>query len=282
MDVKGRIARAAVSAGLILGFAAGTREQQASHGDAYLGFDRNEYPGDEGMTQLREQFVFVGYWLSPPPHGTTNNWTGKREKLSGLGYGFVLLYAGQEMGSLKRKQAASAAGEVDAKKAVERARKEGFGDGWTIFLDIEEGGRFNDAQHAYFGAWAETLAREHYRPGFYCSGMAVSESDGGKVVSADDIREHLGNTAAAYWVFNDECPPSPGCIKPKEVPMPSRSGIAYATVWQVTRSPKESTARNCAGYAKDKACYAAIDTARKWFLDLDVANSANPSAPNER
>jgi len=247
--------------------------------EAHLGFDRNEYPGDEAMATLRKQFAFVGYWLSPPPREKTTGWAGKREKLAAQGYGFVLLYAGRPGSSLKSTQAGAMAGEVDARKAVELARKEGFAEGWTIFLDIEEGGRFDDAGHAYFRAWAEGLGRGHYRPGFYCSGIAVNEDGGSKIISADDIRAHLGSIDASYWVFNDACPPSPGCVNLKEAPPPSKSGVAYAAVWQISRSPKETVAKNCSGYAKDKSCYAAVDTARKWFLDLDVANSANPSAP---
>jgi len=102
-----------------------TRAPEA--GGAYLGFDRNEYPGDEAMATLRKQFTFVGFWLSPPPRETTNSWTGKREKLAAQEYGFVLLYAGRPESSLKNAQAGSAAGEADAKKAAELAKKEGFG-----------------------------------------------------------------------------------------------------------------------------------------------------------
>jgi len=274
-----KIARIAWGAWLALSFAGKSCEQQKGADVSYLGFDRNEYPGDEAMAVLRKQFAFVGYWLSPPPGEKANSWTGKGEKLAAQGYGFVLLYAGRPGSSLKTAQAGTAAGETDAKEAVELARKEGFAVGSTIFLDIEEGGRFNDAEHAYFRAWAETLGREHYRPGFYSSGIVVNEGGGSKIISADDIRGHLGTLDAAYWVFNDACPPSPGCVNPKEVPAPSQSGVAYAALWQISRTPKEGVARHCTGYAKDNACYAAVDTARKWFLDLDVASTANPSAP---
>jgi len=272
-----RFGKMALSAWLVLSFAAESYEQQTSASVSYLGFDRNEYPGDEAMALLRKQFVFVGYWLSPPPRGRVNSWTGKREKLAAQGYGFVLLYVGRPGSSLKTTQAGAAAGEIDAKRAVELAKKEGFAEGSTIFLDIEEGGRFNDAGHGYFRVWAESLAREHYRPGFYCSGIVVNEGGDSKIISADDIRAHSGTIDAAYWVFNDACPPSPGCVNPKEAPPPSASGVAYATVWQISRTPKENVARHCTGYANDNACYAAVDMARKWFLDLDVASSANPS-----
>jgi len=68
--------RVVLSAGLVLSFAGRSCEQQSSESASHLGFDRNEYPGDEAMATLRKQFVFVGYWLSPPPGGQTNNWSG--------------------------------------------------------------------------------------------------------------------------------------------------------------------------------------------------------------
>ena len=46
----------------------------------YLGFDRNDYPGDDAMKLLRRDFYFTGYWLGNPPEDTTNSWSGKRER----------------------------------------------------------------------------------------------------------------------------------------------------------------------------------------------------------
>jgi hypothetical protein len=188
-----------LTAAVAFSFVSDSRGQQranSSGGPSYLGFDRNDYPGDEAMGVLQKQFAFVGYWLSAPPGEKTNSWAGKREKLARQGYGFALLYAGRPGSSLKTTQAGATAG-ADAMEAAEIARKEGFAEGWTIFLDIEEGGRFNDAGHAYFRAWADTLVRERYRPGFYCSGIMVREGGGSKIISADDIRAHLGAADAA-------------------------------------------------------------------------------------
>src|SRR5256885_3970033 len=41
---------------------------------AYLGFDRNDYPGDQYLPLLRKTFRFTGYWLNRPPGATTNTW----------------------------------------------------------------------------------------------------------------------------------------------------------------------------------------------------------------
>jgi hypothetical protein len=278
MQQRGSFARIALAVAVVLGGAEKSNEQQTKEGALYLGFDRNEYPGDEAMGALRKQFAFVGYWLGPPPGEKANSWTGKRAKLAEQGFGFALLYAGRPGSSLGALAAAAAAGEADAKRAVATASREGFAEGSLIFLDVEEGGRFSDAAHAYFRAWAGALTREHYRAGFYCSGIVVNEGGGSKVISADDIRANLGAGEAAYWVFNDACPPSPGCLSPKELPPLQLSGVAYAELWQIARSPREDVARNCRGYLGRKSCFAAVDTAKKWFLDLDVARLANPSA----
>jgi len=34
---------------------------------AYLGFDRNQYPGDANLKALRQTFSYTGYWLNNPP-----------------------------------------------------------------------------------------------------------------------------------------------------------------------------------------------------------------------
>ncbi len=34
---------------------------------SYLGFDRNDYPGDGNLPALRKSFAFTGFWLNNPP-----------------------------------------------------------------------------------------------------------------------------------------------------------------------------------------------------------------------
>jgi len=34
---------------------------------AYLGFDRNDYPGEESLRLLRQTFSYTGFWLNHPP-----------------------------------------------------------------------------------------------------------------------------------------------------------------------------------------------------------------------
>src|SRR5437867_6722447 len=267
--------------------------QQSSTPRAYLGFDRNDYPGDAALLALRRSFSFAGYWLGPPPGAKSNSWSGKRELVRSLGFGFLVLYSGPQSNELQQKwseqhvfnnlktrlSSARKRGASDARQATAAAKKEGFPSHTVIFLDIEEGGRLPAVYHAYLRSWAGQLARANYRAGVYCSGMPVSEGRGATIITADDIRNNVGSRDLVYWVYNDACPPSPGCVVPQNPPPPSKSGIPYATVWQFAQSPrrKEFTSRCSTTYHADGNCYAPGDTARSWFLDINSADSTDPS-----
>ncbi len=170
-------------------------------------------------------------------------------------------------------------GTADARLAATAAKKEGFPSHTVIFLDIEEGGRLPAVFHVYLRAWVDQLAVAGYRAGVYCSGMSVSEGRGATIITADDIRHNIGSHELIYWVYNDACPPSPGCAFPQDPLSPPSSGISYAVVWQFAQSPrrKEFTASCPAKYALDSNCYAPNDTAHKWFLDVNTATSPDPS-----
>jgi len=245
----------------------------------YLGFDRNLYPGDDAMVILRNTFSLSGYWLSPPPGEKENTWRGKREFLRSGGFGFLLLYRGRTERELKSESQAQTTGTVDGQDAAASAKRDGFPEGAVIFLDVEEGGRLTPSYHAYLRTWRETLTQLGYKPGVYCSGIAVSESPRMTITTAADIHEDANLHDLAIWVFNDVCPPSPGCSPEKNAPAPYQSGFSYAEVWQFAQSPrrKERTAHCSAAYFADGNCYAPDDTAHKWFLDLDSAASPDPS-----
>lgn len=254
---------------------------QGSDGRGFLGFDRNDYPGDLAMAQLRKEFSFAGYWLTPAPGEKTNSWTGKRRVMEKQEWGFLLLARGRAVDALRAENGAKLSGKLDAQKAARRAMAEGFGRGAIIFLDVEDGGRLPAPYHAYLQAWADELAKQGYRPGVYCSGVAVDEGGGVSIVTAEDIRTNEAPRKFSYWVFNDACPPSPGCVRVENPPLPSASGVKDAAVWQFVRSPREKeSAGRCGGYAADENCYAGMDSARKWHLDMNIATTANPSFGN--
>jgi Domain of unknown function (DUF1906) len=247
---------------------------------AYLGFDRNEYPGDSYLPALKQSFSFVGYWLNTPAGAKSNSWTGKRAILRDGGFGFLVLFNGRTSAELKRLLDPAALAAADARNAIENARREGFSPGTIIFLDQEEGGRLLPDQQTYLLAWVDEINSTGFRAGVYCSGIPVKEGRNQSVTTANDIRDHAGSRKIVYFVYNDTCPPSPGCASSRSAPAPSVSGIAFADVWQFAQSPRrKGFARDCSvGYNRDGNCYPPPGSgAGAIYLDLDSANSADPS-----
>src|SRR5215467_1377375 len=127
------------AAATLMAFGAQSSVSPASAGSekSYLGFDRNIYPGDDAMKLLRKDFAFTGYWLSPPPGEKTNTWTGKRELLRSLDFGFLILYRGPQIRELQTvwsespsyrsrlKARAEKRAALDAGRATAAAKKEG-------------------------------------------------------------------------------------------------------------------------------------------------------------
>lgn len=245
----------------------------------HLGYDRNDYPGDDALPALRQTFSFTSYWLSAPPGEKRNTWAGKRALLREKGFGFLLLFKARESRKIKSTEDAHRKAEIDAAQAAGQAGREGFGLGSTIFLDIEEGGRLPSAYHDYIRAWATMINLSSFHAGVYCSAIPVTEGPNTSITTAQDIQAHLDVQKVTFWVYNDACPPSPGCVFPQTPPEPRQSGYKDAQIWQYAQSPRRKllTAQCSATYAADDNCYGPGDAQHKWYLDADVANSADPS-----
>lgn len=64
----------------------------------HLGFDTFAYPGDEAMRAwltADKPYRWVGYYLPAPCHNDSS-WAGKRQALSGMGWGMAVIYVGQQ------------------------------------------------------------------------------------------------------------------------------------------------------------------------------------------
>jgi hypothetical protein len=254
----------------------------------YLGFDVNEYPGDAALPSLKRTFAFAGYWLNVPPGAKQNNWTGKRAEFLKNNFGFLVLFNGRLDRELTSAQRTAELAAGDAKSAIAAAQREGFPTATIIFLDQEEGGRLLPEQLEYVLSWVDAVNSNGFRAGVYCSGMPAKE---GKttITTANDIREHEAGRAISYFVYNDRCPPSPGCATSKMPPPPSTSGVPVAAVWQFAQSPRrhEFTKFCSATYSADGNCYPPATTNSATaiskqnagiFLDLDSATSPDPSS----
>src|SRR5579862_1080911 len=134
----------------------------------FLGFDRNDYPGDANLQALHKTFSFSGYWLNNPPGEKFNTWIGKRKEVGAAGFGFLVLFNGRLYAELKGVPRAKTMGRSDAAAAVSAARREGFPKGAVIFLDQEQGGRMLPEQKAYIYAWVDTVTASGFDAGIYC------------------------------------------------------------------------------------------------------------------
>ena len=245
----------------------------------YLGFDRNDYPGDANLQVLRQTFAYAGYWLNNPPGETSNSWVGKRPALASAGFGFLVLFNGRLDAQLQHR--AAALGQSDANAATTEAKREGFPAHTIIFLDLEEGGRMSPQQKAYIYAWVDAVNASGFRAGVYCSGIPVREGKNTVIDTAHDIRDNAHGREISFWVTQDSCPPSPGCVFPKQPANPTAGGISFADVWQFVQSPKRPEfAAKCGGYNRqDGSCYPpGVAPSIHLDVDLNTANSADPSA----
>jgi hypothetical protein len=257
---------------------------------SYAGFDRNDYPGDAALPELRKHFDFVGYWLTNPPGESTNSWAGKREILLREGFGFVAVANGrldkEILRSAKQGMPPAALAQRDAAAAVAVARREGFPARTIIFLDQEEGGRLLDEQAAYLLAWTEAVAASDFLPGVYASGEPVADGKGpdGKPVTITTIQDIRARVSAghlhtvAFWVTLDACPPAPGCVLAP--PPPDMSGVLDATAWQYAQSPRRKSKTQACGktYASDGNC----DTPAPARYDVDLSSAPTPDPSHGR
>jgi Domain of unknown function (DUF1906) len=274
-----------------------SHQPAASHGRqpaTYLGFDRNDYPGDANLPALRNSFAFTGYWLNNPPGSSSNSWHGKRDALERAGFGFLLLFNGRAYSELKAQRPRQGGGRLartrhepspdpgssDGAAAARAAREEGFRPGSVIFLDQEEGGRMLPEQKQYVFAWADAVRHSGFRPGIYCSGIQVAEPDGSVISTARDLHDSPQGRELVFWVANDACPPSPGCSFSRDPTPPASGGAPFAEVWQFAQSPlRRQFADACRkSYNPDGNCYPpGADAAQKLHLDLNSARTRDPS-----
>jgi Domain of unknown function (DUF1906) len=257
-------------------------QQPSPASGSYIGFDSNDYPGDDALPALRRHLAFSGYWLTNPPGASQNGWKGRRETLLHAGFGFLVLANGKleaEIGRAKKRGTTPVMlGEKDAADAVAAAHREGFLLRTIIFLDQEEGGRLTADQSAYLLAWTEAVARSGYLPGVYASGQAVSDGPGKTITTVQDIRQQVATGhlhEIAVWVYQDACPPANGCTL--QPPSLATSGTPDVVAWQYAQSPrrKEITAACGRTYAADGNCY--ISDGPKLQIDLSTAGSSDPS-----
>ena len=242
---------------------------------SYLGFDRNDYPGDANLKTLHQTFSYTGYWLNNPPGATSNSWAGHRAAVESAGFGFLVLFNGRLYAQLKTVANATRLGKSDARAAVAAARRERLSRARPLFFSIRSRAAACCPSRRPTSSPGSTASR----PRDFARAFIVRASPRPTMATSSPprtFRRDAGSRAIVYWAINDGCPPAPGCAFPQRPPTPAQSGVPFAEVWQFAQSPqRKDVAGRCTNYSRDGNCNAPGVAALP--IDLNTATSADPS-----
>jgi hypothetical protein len=251
---------------LALGGCAAPRADSDAPMRGIPGFDTRDYPGDAVMRGWfrSSPYRWVGYYL-PAPCYTGTTWTGRRQALRDIGWGFAVLYVGeQDWRAMGRPVASDVAvenprcssahltaeqGRAHAAAAVDAAMSDGFPAGTVIFLDVERVDRVSAELATYVRSWiGDVLADGRYTPGLYAHDINVEEL---YAIVADEFVRVQREDRPPLWV-------------------------ARTAGFELRSAPRES------GYAAALIWQGVLDTVEEWGgtrlnIDVNVSTAADPS-----
>lgn len=231
------------------------------------GFDTSKYPGDDAMRTWKASapYEWVGYYLPSPCH-KDDSWTGKRETLSGMGWGLAVVYVGQQSWgkdpakpvrtTVKKRvrdrrghvrtvrhvvmrppvaprgadcaaaYLSEARGRRDADDAILRTYQEGFPRGTVVFLDIERMESLPKAMRDYYVAWTRRVLED----GRYLPGYYVHTHNAERVYGdvAPLFEAMSAKADPQFWVAGT------GDERFSPHREPTDVGHEFASVWQGT------------------------------------------------
>ena len=232
-----RLPRLPLSTALLIALSLNLTPQSAPSvpASAYLGFDRNDYPGDANLKLLRQTFSYAGFWLNQPPGEKTNTWTGKRQAVQSAGFGFLVLFNGRLYSQLKTVLNAGRLGRSDAQAAV-AARAARLSSGNDHLPGAGRSGRtLPQQQLTFIPGW--TRSAPGFRACIYCSGIAAKEDGGASVITAEvSGSEFSGQENRLFG--RERCLPAFAGMRFPQAPTHPQSGIDFAEVRQFAQSPK--------------------------------------------
>lgn len=258
----------------------------------FAGFDTSIYPGDAALRAWMKPgspYEWVGYYLQAPCHRDTS-WSGKRATLTGMGWGFAVIYVGQQtfdgvaavdspattgraatlyatptagsayptivedkgaLPTCSRTLLSREQGLAEADDAIAKTAAEGFLTGSVIYLDLERMEAITPAMEAYYGAWVErVLSDGRFFPGIYCHKFNAESIH----ARASEILRVSGiSRRIPFWIAS-----TAGFAIDKH---PTDVGYDFASAWQ-----------------------GILDTNQTWsgvtiHIDVDIADSRSPSTP---
>ena len=117
----------------------------------------------------------------------------------------------------------AAQGQLDARDAIARTRREGFASGTVIFLDVEHMDVIPQAMRDYYRAWTQLVLTDgRYRPGIYAHTKNASTI----YDDVSDVYDAAGIDAdPPFWIAGS------GGFSPSSS-TPTDVGHEFASVWQ--------------------------------------------------
>jgi hypothetical protein len=264
------LSRRVAAALLLSGTAcAGAAPPGAPSAGGVPGFDTRTYPGDAVMQQWRDTspYQWVGYYLPGPCH-PVSTWTGRRQALAAIGWGFAVLYLGEQDWSAvanppegpgltpadgqprcTHANLTAERGAADGADAAAAAAKEGFPPGTVVYLNVERVDAVSPELERYVRAWmAAVVAGGTVRPGIYV---------------------HADNAAGLHAAVAAELAARG---RPGEVPL----WVARSGDFRLDARPSDS------GFSQAAVWQGLFDVRETWggatlTIDANVARSASPS-----
>ncbi len=217
---------------------------------AYAGFDRSDYPGRAAMDWLKANtnLKWCAFYLPSPSH-FDDSWM-KAPDEDFADWGLAPVYVGQETTGPGSHIVTAAQGAIDGADACAKMADADFAKSRFVYLDLENGTPFSEAQQGYVGAWVDAVVAGGYQPGVYCSFLFAAE--------VAKLRPN-----ARIWVFHVRTVAQhkvPGVTFP--TPDPATSGFGGATIWQ---------------HDDEAIIPCAAAPGGVLVADLDSASSADPS-----
>ena len=236
-----------------------TMTDNAASRRVYLGFDRSDCPAPPALQSMKAAgFDWCCHYLEGAPSrpryapGSPLSWEGKLPLIRAAGLGTAVVYLGQQTTGPGSHIVTPEQGAIDGEQTVSFMQREGYPPGWKVWQDQEQGPPMPREMIAYMEAWAAKVRVLGYDPGEYTSFLEAA-------------------TAAAYepagplWVYRVPTVAQhrvPGKIVAPDL---AKSGYPAAKIWQ---------------FGDECIVDCAAAPGGILLVDLNVADSADPSAPN--
>lgn len=216
---------------------------------SFAGFDASQFPGMATMQWLKDHtnLVFCCVYLPAPSHHN-GDWVTHLADIRKQGWGTVPIYVGQQLAGPGSHEVTAAQGSEDGADAARQMTLAAYPSMSFVYLDLEDGPPFAHPRTDYVAAWIRMVQAHGFGAGVYCSHGFAAE-----VAAA-----HPGTR---IWAFKVPTTAKTAAAAPFPQPDVEGCGFAEAVIWQ----RQQNVVVNVPGASL--------------LVDLDVATTADPSAP---